>query len=142
MRKFKEKLLENDFGAYLYDLRCKKEYTIEELVQKIDMPTVTAKSVRKWEHDLEFPNLDQMYKISSIYEVPIEEIMQVKTQTLEEGLKGVPKEIIRFISYVLGFSIYAMLILCYIIIFATFIWAILFFIESTYEMQRNFGINV
>ena len=62
MRSVKEKLLENDFGAYLYDLRCKKEYTIEELVQKIDMPNVTIKSVRKWEHDMEFPDLEKMYK--------------------------------------------------------------------------------
>lgn len=142
MKKFKEKLLQNDMGAYLYDLRQQKEYTIEELVERIGMESVTIKSVRKWEHDLEFPNLDQIYKLSEIYNVPAEEIMQVRTQTLEEGLKGVHKELIRFISYILGFSIYAMLILCYIIIFAAFIWAILFFIESTYKMQRNFGINV
>ena len=32
--KFKEKLLENDFGAYLYDLRMKHEYTVEELVER------------------------------------------------------------------------------------------------------------
>ena len=100
MRSVKEKLLENDFGAYLYDLRCKKEYTIEELVQKIDMPNVTIKSVRKWEHDMEFPDLEKMYKLSEIYHVPIEELMQVRTQTLEEGLKGVHKTLIRFIGYV------------------------------------------
>ena len=34
--KFKEKLLENDFGAYLYDLRMKHEYTVEELVEKLN----------------------------------------------------------------------------------------------------------
>ena len=142
MKGFKEKLIENDFGAYLYDLRCKKEYTIEELVQKINMETVTLKSVRKWEHDLEFPNLDQIYKISEIYDVPAEEIMQVRANTLEEGLKGVHKDLIRLISYMLGFSIYGMLIICYIIIFFALIWAFMFFINSTYEAQRNFGINV
>ncbi|MBO5479399.1 MAG: helix-turn-helix transcriptional regulator [Clostridia bacterium] len=142
MKGFKEKLIENDFGAYLYDLRCKKEYTIEELVQKINMETVTIKSVRKWEHDLEFPNLDQIYKISEIYDVPAEEIMQVRANTLEEGLKGVHKDLIRLISYMLGFSIYGMLIICYIIIFFALIWAFMFFINSTYEAQRNFGINV
>ena len=89
MRSVKEKLLENDFGAYLYDLRCKKEYTIEELVEKIGMDNVRLKNIRKWEHDLEFPNLDQMYKLSEIYKVPIEVLMQVRTQTLEEGLKEI-----------------------------------------------------
>ena len=58
--KFKEKLLENDFGAYLYDLRMKHEYTVEELVEKLNIETIKSKNIRKWEHDLEFPNLDQM----------------------------------------------------------------------------------
>lgn len=129
MKTVKEKLLENDFGAYLYDLRCKKEYTIEELVQKIDMPNVTIKSVRKWEHDMEFPDLDQMYKISEVYEIPIEELMQIRTQTLEEGLKGVHKTLIRFIGYVLGFSIYGIYIMSYIVIFAGAIWAMLIWAE-------------
>ena len=121
--------MENDFGAYLYDLRCKKEYTIEELVQKIDMPNVTIKSVRKWEHDMEFPDLEKMYKLSEIYHVPIEELMQVRTQTLEEGLKGVHKTLIRFIGYVLGFSIYGIYILSYIVMIAGGIWAMLIWAE-------------
>lgn len=141
MRSVKEKLLENDFGAYLYDLRCKKKYTIEELVEKIGMDNVRLKNIRKWEHDLEFPNLDQMYKLSEIYKVPIEVLMQVRTQTLEEGLKGVHKELIRLLSYILGFSIYGMLILCYIIIFAAFIYAIWFFIDATETVRQNFGIS-
>ena len=142
MKKLKDKLIENDFGVYLYELRCQKELTIEEFVQKVNMETIRIKSVRKWEHDLEFPNLEQMYKISEVYEVPIEELMQVRTNTLEEGLKGVHKEIIRFISYLLGFSIYGMIILCYSIIFVAFIWALWYFINSTYVVQRNFGIDI
>lgn len=137
MRNFKEKLLENDFGAYLYDLRQKKQYTIEELVQKIDMPNVTIKSVRKWEHDLEFPNLDQIYKISEIYEIPSEEIMQVKTQTLQEGLKGVHKLLLRFIGYILGFSIYGTIIISYTIIFIALIWAFIYFISATQNISRT-----
>lgn len=142
MKKSKEKLLENDFGAYLYDLRCKKEYTIEEFIQKLDMETVNMKKVRKWEHDLEFPSLEQMYKISEIYEVPIELLMQVRTNTLQAGLKSVPKELIRFISYILGFSIYGMMIISYIILFVAFIYALWFFVDKTYEVQRAYGIEV
>lgn len=135
MKNFKEKLLENDFGAYLYDLRCKKEYTIEELARIINMETVTIKAIRKWEHDLEFPNLDQMYKLSEIYEVPIEEIMQVRTQTLEEGLKGVHKTIIRFLGYLLGFSIYGTLIICYTIIFIALIYAFWFIATASQRVM-------
>lgn len=87
MKKIKEKLLENDFGAYLYDLRQKKEYTIEELAQKINMPQVKIKTIKKWEHDLEFPDLDQIYKLSEIYQVPAEELMQVRTRNVRRWLK-------------------------------------------------------
>ena len=139
MKKFKERLIENDFGAYLYDLRCKKEYTIEELVQKINMENVTIKKVKKWEHDLEFPNLDQMYKLSEIYEIPSEVLMQVRTNTLEEGLKGVHKTLIRFIGYILGFSIYTTVILSYVFIFAAGIWAMFIWKEAAENILRAVG---
>ena len=80
-------------------------------------------------HDMEFPDLEKMYKLSEIYHVPIEELMQVRTQTLEEGLKGVHKTLIRFIGYVLGFSIYGIYILSYIVMFAGGIWAMLIWAE-------------
>lgn len=139
MKRLKEKLIENDLGAYLYELRMKKEYTIEELVQKIDMQTVTIKSVRKWEHDLEFPNLDQMYKLSEIYEIPSEILMQVRTNTLEEGLKGVHKTLIRFIGYILGFSIYATVIMSYICIFVAAIWAMLIWQDAAESILNAIG---
>lgn len=126
--KFKEKLLENDFGAYLYDLRMKNEYTIEELLEKLNIETIKSKNIRKWEHDLEFPNLDQMYKLSEVYQIPIEELMQVRTQTLEEGLKGIHKGIIRFLGYLLGFSIYGTIILSKILLYGTLIIVFLNFV--------------
>ena len=131
--KLKEKLLENDFGAYLYDLRMKKEYTVEELVEKLNMVTIKSKNIRKWEHDLEFPNLDQMYKLSEVYRVPIEELMQVRTQTLEEGLKGIHRGIIRFLGYLLGFSIYGTIILSHILVYGTLIIVFLNFVAMAYQ---------
>lgn len=130
MKKIKEQLLENDLGEYLYDLRQKKGYTIEELAQEINMPTVTIKIIKKWEHDLEFPNLDQIYKLSEIYEVPSEEIVQVRTQTLEEGLNGVHRTIIRFIGYILGISIYTTVILSYVTIAVAGVWALFNFAKA------------
>ena len=87
MKKIKEKLLENDFGAYLYDLRERRGYTIEELAEKINMPNVRIKTIKKWEHDLEFPNLDQIYKLSEIYEVASEELMQVRPRNITRRSK-------------------------------------------------------
>lgn len=127
MKKIKETLLERDFGAYLYDLREKSEYTVEELVEKINMQNITTKTIKKWEHDLEFPNLDIMYKLSEIYEVPIENLMQIKTQTLEEGVKGINKGMIRFIGYLLGIPIYGAVIFSYVFLIVGGIGSVLFF---------------
>lgn len=137
MKKIKEKLLENDFGEYLYDLRTKKGYTIEELAEKINMPTVTIKAIRKWEHDLEMPTLEQIYKLSEIYEVASEELMQVRTQTLQEGLKGVHKTIIRFVGYILGISIYTTVILSYVFIAVAGIWAIFNFANACNQLAMS-----
>ena len=126
MKKIKETLLERDFGAYLYDLREKSGYTIEELAEKINMPNAIIKTIKKWEHDIEFPNLDIMYKLSEIYGVPIEVLMQVRTETLEKGLKGVHRTIIRFIGYLFGISIYSAVIFSYIFLFVAGIGSVLF----------------
>lgn len=139
MKKIKEKLLENDFGAYLYDLREKRGYTIEELAEKINMPTVKIKTIKKWEHDLEFPNLDQIYKLSEIYEIASEELIQVKTETLQEGLKGIHKTLIRVIGYILGISIYGTVIITYIAIAFFAIWAIINFAVQVNNMAETLG---
>lgn len=130
MKKIKEKLIENDFGVYLYDLRCRNGYTIEELAMKINMRTVTIKTIKKWEHDLEFPTLEQIYKLSEIYEVASAEFMQVKTATLQEGMKGVHTEILRIIGYIMGISIYGMVIFSYLFLIVGGIGAVFFLANS------------
>ena len=127
MKRLKEELLENDFGAYLYDLRQKKGYSIEELAEMFNNENITVKKIRKWEHDLEFPNIDEIYKLSEIYEVPSEELLQVKTQTLQEGTKMLHKNIIRIIGYILGLSMYGSVVFSYIFLWVAGIGSILFF---------------
>lgn len=138
MKNIKENLLENDFGAYLFDLREKRGYTIEELAQKINMPGVTIKSIKKWEHDLEFPDLDKMYKLSEVYELPIEILMQVKTQTLQEGIKGIHYTLIRFIGYLFGISIYGAIIFSYIFLIVGGIGSVIFVGSAINKMAGKF----
>lgn len=138
MKKLKETLLEKDFGAFIYDLREKRGYTIEEVAEKINMPNITIKTIKKWEHDLEFPNLDTMYKLSEIYEVSSEILMQVRTETLQEGLKGVHRTIIRFIGYILGISIYGAVIFSYVFLFVAGIGSVLFVAKVMNEAAGRF----
>ena len=47
-----------DFGQWLYETREENGYTELELVEKISHYNVQVKNVKKWERDLEFPDLN------------------------------------------------------------------------------------
>ncbi|WP_019320496.1 helix-turn-helix domain-containing protein [Streptococcus mutans] len=51
-----------------------------ELAEKM---RVTDKAVSKWERDLSFPNINSIPKLAEIFEVSVDDLMQVKTNTKE-----------------------------------------------------------
>ena len=107
------KLKDNiDFGEWLYQTRKGNEYTEIELVEKINMINVTEKNIKKWERDLEFPSLDAIYKLSEIYQIPSEKILNIKEETLKNGVLSIHKQIIRWISLFMGISIYGTIWFC------------------------------
>ena len=76
-----------DFGQWLYELRKSKGYTEEELVDKINKINVQVINIKKWERDLEFPDLEIIYKLSEIYMIPSAEIIYKKQKTLKAGVE-------------------------------------------------------
>lgn len=76
-----------DFGQWLYELRKEKGLTEDQLVSKINMINVQEINVKKWERDLEFPDLDAIYKLSEIYMIPSAEIIDKKQKTLQAGVE-------------------------------------------------------
>lgn len=76
-----------DFGQWLYELRKEKGLTEEQVVDKINMVNVQEINVKKWERDLEFPDLDAIYKLSEIYMIPSAEIIDKKQKTLQAGVE-------------------------------------------------------
>ena len=84
----KKKIDENyvDFGEWLYELRKEKGYTEEQLVDKIHMTNVQEINIKKWERDLEFPDIDAIYKLSEIYMIPAAEIIDKKQKTMKAGI--------------------------------------------------------
>lgn len=76
-----------DFGQWLYELRKEKGLTEDQLVSKINMINVQEINVKKWERDLEFPDLDVIYKLSEIYMIPSAEIIDKKQKTLQAGVE-------------------------------------------------------
>lgn len=95
-----------EFGEWLYELRKEHNLTYEELVNKINIPKVQVKNLRKWERSLEYPDLDTIYKLSEIFKIPSEELLASKEETLKKGVGKINVRLIRTISYILNVSIY------------------------------------
>ena len=86
------------FGNMIALLRKKKGMTQVELAEKMG---VTDKAVSKWERDLSLPDVSSIPKLAEIFDVSVNELMQVKvdakektlinkiTEIVELGLKGV-----------------------------------------------------
>jgi len=117
-----------DFGEWLYELRNNKGYTEEDLVEKINMPNVQSINIKKWERDLEFPDLNAIYKLSEIYMISSTEIIDRKNKTLQAGVNGVNEYLIRMISLILGTTYYGALAIYWILVIGAFIFVFILFI--------------
>lgn len=78
-------------GMMISTLRKEKGMTQLELAEKMG---VTDKAVSKWERDLSFPDINSIPKLAEIFEVSVDELMQVKTETKENIGKNKVDEIV------------------------------------------------
>ena len=78
-------------GMMISTLRKEKGMTQLELAEKMG---VTDKAVSKWERDLSFPDINSIPKLAEIFEVSVDELMQVKSETKENIGKNKIEEII------------------------------------------------
>jgi transcriptional regulator with XRE-family HTH domain len=67
-------------GMIISSLRKEKGMTQLELAEKM---RVTDKAVSKWVRDLSFPDINSIPKLAEIFEVSVDDLMQVKTNTKE-----------------------------------------------------------
>lgn len=70
------------FGTMIAALRKEQGMTQLDLAEKMG---VTDKAVSKWERDLSFPDVNSLPKLAEIFHVSVDELMQVKTATKENG---------------------------------------------------------
>lgn len=82
-------------GMMISSLRKEKGMTQLDLAQKMG---VTDKSVSKWERDLSFPDITSIPKLAEIFDISVDELMQIKTESntqnktnevIEVAFKGV-----------------------------------------------------
>ena len=78
-------------GMMISTLRKEKGMTQLELAEKMG---VTDKAVSKWERDLSFPDINSIPKLAEIFEISVDELTQVKTETKENIGKNKVDEIV------------------------------------------------
>lgn len=78
-------------GMMISSLRKEKGMTQLELAEKMG---VTDKAVSKWERDLSFPDINSIPKLAEIFEVSVDELMQVKSETKDNIGKNKVDEIV------------------------------------------------
>ena len=78
-------------GMMISSLRKERGMTQAELAEKMG---VTDKAVSKWERDLSFPDINSIPKLAEVFEVSVDELMQVKTETKENMSKNKMDEIV------------------------------------------------
>ena len=78
-------------GMMISTLRKEKGMTQLELAEKMG---VTDKAVSKWERDLSFPDINSIPKLAEVFEISVDELMQVKTETKENMSKNKIDEIV------------------------------------------------
>ncbi len=116
----------------LKDLREEKNWTyihIVEELQKLGL-TVDEKKVKKWEIGLEYPEINEIYKLSELYFVPSDNFVMAKTNSYQEGMASVHATLIKWVCYFTGLSLKIGYIGFYIFITIALIGALMFFIES------------
>ena len=86
-------------GMMISSLRKEKGMTQLELAERMG---VTDKAVSKWERDLSFPDINSIPKLAEIFEVSVDELMQVKTDTKENIDKNKVDEIVDTVLKAMG----------------------------------------
>ena len=79
------------FGAMIAAMRKEQGMTQLELAEKMG---VTDKAVSKWERDLSFPDVDSIPRLAEIFDVTVDELMQVKSDSKENGKANRISEIV------------------------------------------------
>ena len=120
--KFLRKTKENVENTTLIEIllaneRKKKNQDYFDLAKKINDTNINEKTVKKWEYGLLYPNLETIYKLSDIYDIPSEELIQARNNSLNYGYKNIRFKFIDWLCYIANFSIITSIIINFLLIY-------------------------
>ena len=80
-KKTKKKEVGEGIEELLIRLRNEKGWSRVELMSKLSNKTIEEKDIKKWEIGLEYPDLDMIYELSAVYQVPSEKFVEAKNNS-------------------------------------------------------------
>lgn len=116
----------------LKDLREEKNWTYLHVVEELHNLglVVEEKKVKKWEIGLEYPEIEEIYKLSELYFIPSENFVTAKSNSYQEGLASVHATFIKWFCYLTGLSLKIGYIGFYVFIVIAVIGALMFFVDN------------
>lgn len=94
------------FGNMIAALRKEKGMTQLELAEEMG---VTDKAVSKWERDLSFPDVSSFPKLAEIFDVSVDELMQVKPGAKENenhaGIAEIVQTALKGVALAMGVAV-------------------------------------
>lgn len=104
--------MKKTFGSMIAQLRKENGMTQLDLAEKMG---VTDKAVSKWERDLSFPDVSSIPKLAEIFDLSVDELMQVKTNTRENSTGSKVTEIVQLalkgVALAMGIAVVALSIM-------------------------------
>ena len=125
------------FEDVIRNCREKNNWTYLDVLEHISDKTITEKEVKKWEYGLSYPNIDMIYKLSELYQIPSEELVQAKNNSLEFGSSSINIYIVKRISFILNLSFITGYIVNILVWIFLVIYAFVFFVNSLKKVIEN-----
>lgn len=99
-------------GMMISSLRKEKGMTQLQLAEKMG---VTDKAVSKWERDLSMPDLNSIPKLAEIFEISVDDLMQMKTDSKENRsqnkVDGIMDTVLKGVGIAMGIAVTVLSIL-------------------------------
>lgn len=107
-----EQMKKRTLGMMIASLRKEKGMTQLQLAEKMG---VTDKAVSKWERDLSMPDINSIPKLAEIYNVSVDDLMQVqaehKEDTSQNKVEGIMATVLKGIGLAMGIAVTVLSIL-------------------------------
>lgn len=102
----------------LKKLRESKGWTYNDVAYNLNDTNILTENIKKMESGLEYPDWDVMYKLSELYNVPIEKFVKAKEYSYEKLKNSFSMTIIKWVNYLFGISFkvtYILLVIFYFV---------------------------